>query len=342
MFATPYARIVMGLWVSAAWGGFSRAAEAKPAVRLAVLACRAISVETDELSRTVPALLTGALSKREGLELVEREDLDKALKEQALGATGLVDAEQAAKLGKLLGTRIVVTASAFVADRELFLAAHVINVETGRVKAATRSTPLGRPAVASLCEALADDIARILKSDLVNEAKSDNDTFKALIEKLKANIGNGARPTLTLVLPEEHMRRPVPDPAAATELAYVLRKLRFTVIENDNADLELWVKNHFAGKATKFPAAIGDVDVVIYGGGISEDAGRAGALFSARARVELTAMNVKTGEVVAVNRATAAAADVAQNIAAKAALQKATLAVADEFIAELVAGWRKR
>ena len=321
------------------WCEMALAADVKP-IRVAVLPCQALSVETDEMSRSVATLLASALSKRPNVELVEREQLDKALKEQALGITGLVDPDQAAKLGKLLGARILITEKVFVADREAYLSAHVINVETGRVKAATRSTPLARPVVATLCESLAEDIAKILKSDLVDGAKSDDDAFKALIAKLNKTIGDGARPTVTLVLPEEHMHRPVPDPAVATELAYVLRKLRFTVIENDNADLEKWVKDHFTGKPSQFPAAIGNVDVVIYGGGFSEDGGRAGALYSVRARVELTAMKVKTGEIAAVNRATGSAADTAENIAAKAALQKATISVADEFITELVASWR--
>jgi len=321
--------------------GLVRAADAKP-VRVAILPCQALSSETDEMSRTVSALLASAMTKREGVELVEREQLDKALKEQALGVTGLVDADQAAKLGKLLGAKILVSEKTFIADHDVYLSAHVINVETGRVKAATRSTPLAHPSVAALCESLADDISKILKTDLVNGAVTDEDAFKALIEKLKKSTGDGPRPTVTLVLPEEHMRRPIPDPAVATELAYVLRKLRFTVIENDNADLEKWVKDHFAGKTTKFPSAIGNIDVVIFGGGISEDAGRTGALYSARARVELTAMKVKSGEVIAVNRAAGTAADTSENIAGKTALQKATVMVVDEFITELIASWREK
>jgi hypothetical protein len=294
------------------------------------------------MSQGVPTLLATALSKRAGVQLVEREQLDKALHEQALGVTGLVEPDQAAKIGKLLGAKILITQKVFIADRDAYLSAHVINVETGRTKAVTRSTSLGRPAVAALCEAIAEDISKVLKSDLVTEVKSDDDNFKTLIEKLKKTIGEGPRPSVTVVLPEDHKRRPapIPDPAAATELSYILRKLRFNVVENDNADLEKWVKDHFAGKTSKFPAAIGNVDVVIYGGAISEDAGRIGALYSARARVELTAMRVKTGEIVAVNRANGAASDTGENIAAKSALQKATLSVAEEFISELVSGWR--
>ena len=276
------------------------------------------------------------------MELVEREALDHALKEQALGASRLVEPNQAAKIGQLLGARIVVTSRAFVVDREVNIAAHVINVETGRGKAVTRNTPLGRPATAALCTSLADDIAGVLMGDIAKAPKSEDETFKTFVEKIKLHVGEGARPVVTLVIPEEHMRRQIPDPAAATELAYILRKLHFTVIENDNAELESWVKDHFSGKAAKFPAAIGNSDVLIFGGGISEDAGHLGALFSARPRIELTAMNVKSGEVIAVNRATSSAADTTQNIAAKSALEKATRAVADEFITELTAGWKKQ
>jgi hypothetical protein len=318
-------------------------AQDEKAVRVAVLPCQALSTEVLEMSQGLPTLLTAALSKNASVDLVEREQLDKALREQALGVTGLVEADQAAKIGKLLGAKILVTEKAFVADREVYVSAHVINVETGRIKALTRSTPLSRPAVAGLCASLADDISKVLKSDLVTAAKSDDDTFKSLIERLKKSIGDGPRPSVTIVLPEDHKRRPtpIPDPAAATELSYILRKLRFNVIENDSVELEKWVRDHFAGKTSAFPAAIGGVDVIIFGGAISEDAGRTGNLYSARARIELTAMRVTSGEIVAVNRATAAAADTGENIAAKSAIQKATVSVAEEFITELVNSWRQ-
>ena len=72
---------------------------------------------------------------------------------------------------------------------------------------------------------------------------------------------------------------------------------------------------------------------------ISESTGMRGPFHTVRARVELTAIDVRTNEILAVNRGTASAADLAEQVAAKTALEKATLKVCPEFISELQSEW---
>jgi hypothetical protein len=293
----------------------------------------------EELSKAIPALLSTALSRGERFDMVEREQLTKVLGEQALGMSGLVNPEEAARIGQLLGAKMLVTLKAFVVDRQAFVTANVINTETGRIRAVSRSTLLARPDINGMCSLLAGEVTRVSEGLLTKAAASEDEKMKELIARLQKVVGKGPKPAVTIIVPEEHLRRPIPDPAVATQLSYLLRKLRFTVIENQSPELEKWVRDYFGGRSGRFPSEILNVDVVIYGGAFSEAAGTAGNFVSVRARVELTAINVKNGEVVAVNRGTGSAADLSENVAAKASLEKATSACMEEFLTEMIQGW---
>ena len=56
-------------------------------------------------------MLTTALVKAGKFNVIERQELDKVLDEQKLGASGLVIAESAPKVGKLLGVELLVIGS---------------------------------------------------------------------------------------------------------------------------------------------------------------------------------------------------------------------------------------
>ena len=306
---------------------------------VAVLPCQSDSPEVAELSKSFATLLSASLTQTDKFDLVEREHLDKVLKEQELALSGLVDGDQAVKIGKLVGARILVQSSAFVLDKQIFLVAKIINAETGRVKAAKRATPANKPVASELVDGITEDVNRFLAGDTSVPAKDKDDRVRELVSSLVQGLGNDPRPSVTIVVPEDHIRARTPDPAVQTELSYILRKLRFTVVENDSDDLAKWAKNAFEGHAGKFPKDVGDVNVVIFGGAFSEDAGAYGDLRSSRARLELTALNTSTGEVLAVNRATASAADTSASTAAKTALENATLKLAKEFISDLQTQW---
>ncbi|MDP3177835.1 MAG: CsgG/HfaB family protein, partial [Spirochaetaceae bacterium] len=80
-----------------------------------------------------------AASKAKIFTLVERKDLQTVLGELELQLSGLADEEGAARVGKLLGAEVLVSATVFrAADRyELFL--KLVRVETAEVLAATKA-----------------------------------------------------------------------------------------------------------------------------------------------------------------------------------------------------------
>src|SRR5436853_7501961 len=61
----------------------------------------------------ITSLVTAELSSDARLALVERVELSKALREQALGLSGTVDAGAAAKVGQLTGAKVLVVGRGF-------------------------------------------------------------------------------------------------------------------------------------------------------------------------------------------------------------------------------------
>ena len=85
------------------------------------------------LSRGMCESLIDGLSSVQSLTLVERAQVEKALKEQALGLTGAVDEKTAPKTGQLLGAKYVVMGSYQVIGNQMKITARFVNVETGEI-----------------------------------------------------------------------------------------------------------------------------------------------------------------------------------------------------------------
>src|SRR2546428_6291567 len=63
----------------------------------------------DALQKGIAGLMISDLAANPAARVVEREELQKLLDEQNLGTAGRVDPQTAAKIGKLVGARYVVT-----------------------------------------------------------------------------------------------------------------------------------------------------------------------------------------------------------------------------------------
>ena len=92
-----YKKFLLGMGCALVLGaGFARSVMAEP-VRLAVIA-EGASADC----RNLADLLQAELSNRDGIEMVERAEIDRVLAEQALTASGLVDESQRIRLGEIL------------------------------------------------------------------------------------------------------------------------------------------------------------------------------------------------------------------------------------------------
>lgn len=110
----------------------------RPTVAVLPFVNSAIGATNDELaplSKGIADLLITHLAQNPGVRVVERENIQRLLDEQDMAANGRVDDATAARLGKLLGAKHMVTGS-FVTDRSgtMVVTIKSIDSETGRIE----------------------------------------------------------------------------------------------------------------------------------------------------------------------------------------------------------------
>jgi TolB-like protein len=272
-----------------------------------------------DMGAKVADLLFAKLAAKD-VFLVERTDMKKVLDEQQLNLTGAVKADEAVKVGQLTGAKIVVTGSVIQVEKKLTLVAKIISTETSRVFAAS-AEGVASDDLGALTGKLADAVAESIDKNsekLVSKPVAVVDR----IAELKKQVGGGARPVLSVQVGERHVGQPAADPAAQTELMRFARETGFEIVDPDEG-----------GKSK--------ADVYITGEGFSEVAGRVGGLVSVRARVEVKAVDRRTGKVVAVDRQTVLVVDLSEQVAGKAALQNAAASLAERLLPKIAAPAKK-
>lgn len=271
--------------------------------------------DTAELGSQVTDLLFANLVVNPELFLVEREEIDKLFAEQELNRSGLINPAQATQIGYLTGAKILVTGSVLVVGDRLYVVAKIIGTETSRVLGASVKGAVDDDLDGLIVE-LASNVASTITeraTDLVAKSVDRNNRLAALVK----SVGNGKRPSVWIDIPERHVGQTTYDPAAATELTLFCKELGFEVIDRGEGNRK-------------------EADVVITGEGFSQFAARHGNLISVKARLEVKAINRDTGRVLAVDRHTSVAVDLAEHIAGKAALEDAAVSIAERLLPKLV------
>lgn len=263
--------------------------------------------------RETAGLLTAYLSADPSLWLVERSELDKVLDEQALGLSGLANPETAAKVGHLIGAKVLVTGRAFQAGGELILVAKIIGTETSRVFAEPVKGAKNTP-ITGLAEQLAGKLATNIVSHATNLVAAVP-TREDRVAKIKTLVKTDKRPSVAVKIPEVHFGTPAVDPAAQTELAIYFKEIGCALADDQSA------------KAA---------DLEIVGEAFSEMGMRRSGLVSCKARVEIKVRDRATGKVLLVERQTGMAIDVSEQIAAKHALQEAAADLAVRIIPQVL------
>jgi hypothetical protein len=264
-----------------------------------------------DLGPKVATILNATLSAEANLIMVERAELEKVLGEQELGLSGTVSADTAAKVGNLTGAKVIVTGRVFKVDKETMIVAKVIGTETSRVYGEmVKGTPAA--SITDLSAELAKKIAATVTQKgetLVAKVLPREERIARIRKLLKADN----LPSVSVKIPEQHFGAPVIDPAAETELGLVLQECGFKLVDEKSSD---------------------KADIEITGEAFSAFGMRKGNLISCKARVEIKARRAN-GDIVAVERQTSVAVDVAEQTAAKTALQNAALDLAERILPKL-------
>lgn len=92
--------------------------------------------EDDEkpyISKALAEMLTSELSNVDAITLVEREQLEKTLKEMALGQSGLINDTAGPQVGQMLGANYLITGSYFVKRSKITITEKLLEVSTGKI-----------------------------------------------------------------------------------------------------------------------------------------------------------------------------------------------------------------
>ena len=95
----------------------------------------------DALRKGLAAMLISELAGNSDVRLVDRFETQRVLDEQGLAVAERVDKETAAKIGKLVGARYMITGSFIDLYGDFRIDVRMINVETGEIMKVVRSDP---------------------------------------------------------------------------------------------------------------------------------------------------------------------------------------------------------
>lgn len=303
---TPF---ILALLLAA--GGIARGAP-QDMLTVAVFDFKSEDEAVRGLGPKAATLINANLSAEPQIITVERAELEKVLGEQELGLSGTVNPESAAKIGQLTGAKVLVTGRVFKADDQTLIVAKVIGTVTSRVYG---EMVQGGPS-AKLVD-LSADLAKKIAADVT--AKSDTlvakvETRDERIAKIKLALAGKKLPAVSVKISEQHFGRPVIDPAAQTELSLILQQCGFTVVD---------------GNSTNKPA------IEITGDAFSAYGMQKGNLISCKSRVELKARDVASGNLLVVDRQTSVGVDIAEQTAAKTALENAADMLAERVLPKM-------
>jgi TolB-like protein len=274
-----------------------------------------------EMASALIALLSG----EPGFKLVERQSLLQTLHEHELNLTGLVHAEQAIKIGKLVGAKIMITGRSFRLGKDVFITAKLIGTETSLVEGVMVKDASTADLGALVVELSAKVAAKVRQAGPKLVAAEDAaDPLPALKKKLA-----GRRlPIVAVIVREQHHAAAAPvataraaDPAAETEIKKVLGECGFTVRDVADNELAGFAAGWTANDVGSWPRGLSKVEVLIAGEAFSEFAARIGNIVSCSARTEINVIDRASGKVALADRVTTRAADLSEHIAGKKALQ---------------------
>jgi hypothetical protein len=241
--------------------------------------------------------------------------MKKVLAEAELSLSGAVKPGEATMVGQLTGAKILITGSVVHIDRRVYLVAKLIGTDTTRVLGASVDGKADDE-LATLVDKLADEISKVILGQAEKLVAKPIPKVNRL-DVLRGKLGKAVPPRVTIQIAERHVSGATTDPAAQTEFTLFCKETGFEVLDAETAG---------AGKA----------EVVLTGEGLSEVATRHGNLVTVKARVEVKAVEHKTGRTLTADRQTAVAVDLSEQLAGKAALQEAAAVLAERMLPKLV------
>jgi TolB-like protein len=227
--------------------------------------------------RNVTTLLTANLTTEPNLILVERANLTKALHEQAMGSSGIVSSDAAARIGQLTGAKIVVAGQVIkTGDTHLVIVADIVSTETGRLFA--EKVEGGPDKLVALTLELSRKIARTIRDQTSQLLATPQETSAQRLNRIVNSITGTNRPSVSVKFVWWESGRKHESTTVEDEFGALLLKSGFTVVD-DKSDRK--------------------ADVQIEGiENANVGATRQGDLFSFFEVISLTAHERRTGKII--------------------------------------------
>ncbi len=290
------------------------AADPDQPLATAVLNFQGSDESMNKKGEEIGTLLEADLSTSDHAIMVERQDVEKILAEQDLGASGLVSADSAAKIGSLTGAQVLVTGRFFATGSQYMVVGKIISTQTGRVYGVT-ATANDLNNLTQAVQDLSGKVDAVLASHrevlLPHEETPDQ-----RMQRLRGLVGPAPLPSIMVTITERDYTQPTIDPAAQTEIILQLQQLGFKIIDpNQTKDKP---------------------DILITGEAFSELGARHGNLVSSLGRIELKVTRATSHELLWTDRETQVAVDLGSRTAGKTALQKGAGKLVERIVPKLV------
>lgn len=310
----------------------------------------------------IAEILAARLSVSGNLTMVDRTDIDKILKEQGLGASGAVAADQAARIGRLLGAQLLITGRTATQGGKTLVFCKAISVESGQLKGLFLTLPkeTDLPTLIDKTAAKLEESLPVWAKVLLPPASQPVDHAAALRKRSKGKI----LPGIAVLIPEVHFGRFVVDPAVETEFQMLLTEAGMSPVEvspkivkslqattasrapsTGPASAVTVVVPSAQSRQAPVPVAFDpqqlrelfpNVRYLICGEAFSEDGRHLHGLVVSSARAEVKVVDLQSGKIILVDRATDHAPDLSARVAGKTALQKAGRTLALRMLPKLI------
>ena len=277
-------------------------AQTEPAANPITIGILNVAGPRRTMANNIVSLLTANLSADQRFALVDREELNKVLAEQALGKSGNITPDTASKIGSLTGAKILITGREFMpSGHPVVVIANVIGSENGRVFSMTVQGEDSN--LVEVISGLSQKIAETIVTQETNLMVATPVSHEKRIADIVKLIQGKQRPSVSIKINEQMPAKSTANKTAETELGMLFQKTGFTVVD-EKSDAQ--------------------ADVIISGDAMFTGGQKTGNLVSSHAIIEIKAQERKGGKILSLERQEATAADASEAIAAKEALQNAT------------------
>lgn len=139
-------RIFLALFLAMLLPGLAGAEFSKTKIAVLDFQLQGEEFDNKDMGTIVAEWFTTAMVREGRFDVVERRLLEKILGEQKLALSGVVDAESATQIGKLLGVKVIISGSVMKLKEVTEINARIIDVESASIIAAenVKSTATGR------------------------------------------------------------------------------------------------------------------------------------------------------------------------------------------------------